>query len=63
MRLRRFKLLLMTAFQNGAIMWDQSSRLISVAPLFFTDYGIEYNDIIVIQNTERASERVSVSQS
>lgn len=38
--LRRFKLLLITAFQNGAIIYDQSSRLISEAPLALTEYEI-----------------------
>jgi hypothetical protein len=39
-RLRKFKLLLITAFQNGAITYDQSSRLMSEAPLAFTEYEI-----------------------
>ena len=38
--LRGFKLLLITAFQNGAITYDQSSRLMSEAPLAFTEYEI-----------------------
>ena len=32
--LYKFRLDLMTAFQNGAIMYDQSSRLIFTAPSF-----------------------------
>ena len=52
--LRRFKLLLMTAFQNGAIMWDQSSRRTSVAPFAFTEYGMLR--MIINQNIDRGRE-------
>jgi len=59
--LRRFKLLLITAFQNGAIIYDQSSRLISEAPLALTEYEI-MTIKSVHQNIERKNEYNNLSK-